>query len=199
MSKVNRRKEIKEKEAFQLQFQLAISANNNNVLKWLPNSQDTLGSGHQSIANEKGSFLDLPVIPNGAGLSELDKEENSSSTQTIGSFLNAENVPKKQNLNTSRDARTGSKAMSALMNKMRSDTRKNLSEKYSVNKERSEYRPRSRIMEDMKKQKQKQASKPGPPDASAPDSDEEESKMKQISGKKKTVPQFGKKGKGRPF
>lgn len=146
----------------------------------------------------KDLFLDLPVIPNGAGLSELDKGDDGSNSQTIGTFLNSESMPKKQTLNTARDARTGSKAMSALMNKMRSDNRQNLNEKYQVNKGKPEYRPRLKIIEDMKKQKQKQAPAPV---ADAVDSDEEESKLKQIEGKKNNVPQFGKKGKGkgRPF
>ncbi|OBA19342.1 hypothetical protein METBIDRAFT_46672 [Metschnikowia bicuspidata var. bicuspidata NRRL YB-4993] len=199
MLKVNRRKEIKEKEDFQLKFQLAISANNANVLNWLPQTQENESREGIPTTNSKDLFLDLPVISGGAGLFELDRDGANNDSPTIGSFLNSENIPQKLNTGTARDVRTGSKAMSALMNKMRSDSRKNVAEKYQIKKERTEYRPRLKIMEDMKKQKQKQPSKSTMIESMVHDSDEEESKSKQIYGKKTAVPQFGKKNKGRPF
>ncbi|KAJ8146386.1 hypothetical protein OY671_000545 [Metschnikowia pulcherrima] len=198
MSKVNRRKEIKEKEDFQIKFQLALSANNNNVLQWLPKAKDELSNISENLEEDKDSFLDLPVIPNGAGLSALDKEDFKNDSHTIGSFLNADNVPKSQPSNTSREARTGSKAMSALMNKMRSDTRNNISNKYQISKDQGSRFPRSKILEDVKKQKLASKQKAAP-DASELDSDDEDSKSRQISGKRIKMPHFGKKGKGRPF
>ncbi|KAM9909263.1 hypothetical protein OXX69_005581 [Metschnikowia pulcherrima] len=198
MSKVNRRKEIKEKEDFQIKFQLALSTNNNNVLQWLPKAKDELSNRSENLEEDKDSFLDLPVIPNGAGLSALDKEDSKNDSHTIGSFLNADNVPKSQPSNTFREARTGSKAMSALMNKMRSDTRNNISNKYQISKDQGSRFPRSKILEDVKKQKPASKQKAAP-DASELDSDDEDSKSRQISGKKIKMPHFGKKGKGRPF
>lgn len=167
MSKVNRRKEIKEKEAFQLKFQLALSRNNKAVLNWLPKNEGT--SAAEISASDRQEFLNLPIVPAGSSLSHLEKSEE----YTVGSFLQTEGPPAKR---TQHENRTGSKAMTALMNKMRGESRR----KEPVKK------PQRRMIDEVKKKKKVI-------ELAEPDSDEEESKSAQITRKQTKVL------KGRPF
>lgn len=118
MSKVNRRQEIKKKEELQARFQVAISQTNSKILNWLqPNSNEIV---HED--KEKDSFFNLPIIPQGSGLSNIDK-----SNRNIGDFINSDETKFKQlqDGNNSNDSlrKTNSKPMMALMNKMRNTNR----------------------------------------------------------------------------
>lgn len=117
MSKVNRRQEIKKKEELQAKFQLAISHTNNKILNWLePNNE----IAHND--EEKNSFLNLPIIPQGSGLSNIEK-----SNKSIGDFINSDETKFKRlqdgNNSNSSLRKTNSKPMMALMNKMRNTNR----------------------------------------------------------------------------
>lgn len=172
MSKVNRRKEIKEKEAFQLKFQLALSQTNKAVSNWLlPNATKSENIGKQG-------FLDLPIVPSGAGLYELEKNGENA---TVGDFLqNGTAIPK----NIKQDPKANSsKAMTALMNKMRTDTRKNLASSSKV------FKGKLKILEGMKKPQIK---------AKQVDSDSEEESKFNRHGKKGSGLHFDKRKK-RPF
>ncbi|PVH18484.1 uncharacterized protein CXQ87_001414 [Candidozyma duobushaemuli] len=164
MSKVNRRKEIKEKEAFQLRFQLALNESNNTVANWLPK---------QNEETEKPSgddFLNLPILTNGSGLYEL--EEDDEAQKTISDFVNPEKDPQKVKVQENRQNQAGTKAMTALINKMRNDSRGRANNKDGQGPK--------------KKETQKQKQKPVKVEVES-DSDEEERKISaQRSTKKAT-------------
>lgn len=180
MSKVNRRKEIKEKEAFQLRFQLALNESNNTVANWLPK---------QNEETEKPSgddFLNLPILTNGLGLYEL--EEDDEVQKTISDFVNPEKDPQKVKLHENRQNQAGTKAMTALINKMRNDSRGRVNSKdgqgpKKVGKKRSQF-----LGEVGKKETPKQRQKQKPLKVEVElDSDEEERKISaQRSTKKAT-------------
>ncbi|CAR66010.1 DEHA2G20570p [Debaryomyces hansenii CBS767] len=117
MSKVNRRQEIKKKEELQARFQVAISQTNSKILNWLQPNNEIV---HDD--KEKNSFFNLPIIPQGSGLSNIDK-----SNRNIGDFINSDETKFKQlqDGNHSNDnlRKTNSKPMMALMNKMRNTNR----------------------------------------------------------------------------
>lgn len=170
MSKVNRRKEIKEKEAFQLKFQLALSQNNKAVLNWLPKgSSEAVDAAPLSDRQE---FLDLAIVPAGGGLADIEQTE-----YTVGKFLAADGADKGKTA-AARDARGGSKAMTALMNKMRGELRARPPPK------------RAARMIDAVKKKAAPAREAA---RDAEESDEEESKTAHMARKQT------KKLKGRPF
>lgn len=172
MSKVNRRKEIKDKEELQAKFQLSIAQNNSKVLNWLKpvksNDEST------SLAQVNGAFLQLPIIANGESLTSLDTK-SSGDIQRVGDFINSNDTATfhqiKQDTSTER---TRSKPMLALMNRIRDGGREKVKRKM-VKRDV----PESRAAQDS-------------------DSDEESSYMKNRSVRKAPVT-FGKKQKGRPF
>lgn len=118
MSKVNRRKEIKEKEAFQLRFQLALNESNSTVANWLPSQNASLNTEEEVSGAD---FLNLPILSNGLGLYELEKDDEEQ--KTISDFVNPEKDPQKLKVQENRQNTAGSKAMAALVNKMRNDSR----------------------------------------------------------------------------
>lgn len=185
MSKVNRRKEIKEKEALQLKFQLALSQNTKNVLRWLPAIQN---QPDDSLAADHQVFLDLPIVASGTGLSDLEKTDHSN---TVGDFLKSEGPPKNVKPENPKDIRNGSKAMAALMNRMRTSSREAAREHGAekVHKHRLKF-----LQEANKSQKTQKIVK----QEEADDSDEEQLKQAQIGAKKSGRLDFG-KGKKRPF
>lgn len=175
MAKINRRQEIKDKEALQLRFQFALSQSSKNVLNWLPKQNAEAEQPDTASPESRASFLSLPIVDNGAGLHLLEK---STSHNTVGDFLASDKMTKRTN-DKRQDARTGLRAMTALMHRMRDDTRKKVHEKGA----RSAGRPKVA-------QKPKVA-------ANTADSDEEESKSAQIRAKNTKGMDFGKKK--RPF
>lgn len=117
MSKLNRRQEIKKKEELQAKFQLAISHTNNKILNWLEPNNNEIAHNDE----EKNSFLNLPIIPQGSGLSNIEK-----SNKSIGDFINSDETKFKrlQDGNNSNSLRkNNSKPMMALMNRMRNTNR----------------------------------------------------------------------------
>lgn len=194
MSKVNRRNEIKEKEAFQLKFQLALQEKDKVIDGWLQ-----LGNSPASIketsAEDHQSFMDLPIVTNGGGLSELEKESNIS---TMSDFLGSNTIMPKV-ANKTRDSRDSSKAMHALMNKMRTDTRRGIQEKHK-HREGKVQKPRKlQILQEL--QKPERGGKLAKPPQEDLDSDDEESQAKQRTIKKGSGLLFDKKKKEkkRPF
>lgn len=143
----NRREEIKQKQELQARFQFSISQNNALALHWLkpastsqnetPTSQlqSTQETDSTNFTQPDDDFMKLRVIPQGSGLS-------SKATQTVGDFLNSKDIityqKNKDNDTTSRRGNgngngKGSVAMNALLNKMRNDTRKELSQSRHTN------------------------------------------------------------------
>mmetsp|Transcript_4095 Transcript_4095/g.4012 ORF Transcript_4095/g.4012 Transcript_4095/m.4012 type:complete len:178 (+) Transcript_4095:124-657(+) len=118
MSKVNRRQEIKKKEELQAKFQLAISHTNNKILNWLEPNNNEIAHNDE----EKNSFLNLPIIPQGSGLSNIEK-----SNKSIGDFINSDETKFKRlqdgNNSNSSLRKNNSKPMMALMNRMRNTNR----------------------------------------------------------------------------
>lgn len=166
MPKVNRRKEIKEKEAFQLKFQLALSQNNKAVLNWLPKSGGA--AAEAAPASDRQEFLDLAIVPAGGGLADIEQSE-----YTVGKFLQTDGAPSKK-APARGDPRGGSKAMTALMNKMRGESR-----------QREPPKRAARMIDAVKKRA---------PAPVAPESDDEEETKTALMVRKQT-----KKLKGRPF
>lgn len=181
MSKVSKRQEIKEKEALQARFQLALKQQSAKVLSWLPTETQTnktdASEKSESRLAERAEFLNLPIILQGSGLFELENEENSgkNGASTIGSFISSEET--KKIAPPERKGAPASKAMSSLMNKMRGDTRRQIHERE---------REKSRF-----KLKEPQRA------AVEPESDEE-LKLAQIQ-RKVFKPAVGGKKKARPF
>ncbi|CAX41823.1 conserved hypothetical protein [Candida dubliniensis CD36] len=130
---MSRRTEIKQKQELQARFQLAISANHQKALNWLPPLKSaaaaatttTSASSNSNDINSStsdDSFMDLQIIPQGSSLSKLDN------LQKIGDFINSKDITKmKQSTTTITTNRAPkSKPMLALMNKMRDNNRKNI-------------------------------------------------------------------------
>lgn len=181
MSKVNRRQEIKEKEAFQLRFQLALSEKNKAIAGWLK-PQAAEQAQPDSDKSDHDSFLNLPIVSSGASLAELEKQDDIS---TMGDFLNPQSVPQKLASKT-RDT-SGSQAMKALMNRMRNDSRRNVQEKRKVQK------PVKRRLELLSELKPKVEKKVAPKE----EEEDSEEEAKQRSVKKK--PNLFEGKKKRPF
>lgn len=139
MSKVNRRQEIKKKEELQAKFQLAISHTNNKILNWLEPNNNEIAHNDE----EKNSFLNLPIIPQGSGLSNIEK-----SNKSIGDFINSDETKFKrlQDGNNSNNSlrKTNSKPMMALMNKMR-NTNRDKAKKKGFNQILKDPKPKANI------------------------------------------------------
>lgn len=202
MSKVNRRQEIKEKEAFQAKFQLALKQQSLRVLSWLTLSEDNQTSSsvpqlkHESSASsDRNKFLELPILSNGSGLSELENDEKNGSIATIGSFIQDSSSSQALRPITAgeKKGQPASKAMASLMNRVRGDTRKQIHEREREQGKlrRFENKNDRGSNRNGKKQKTLAASSTGN------ESDEEELKLAQML--KKVQKPMGKKGKARPF
>lgn len=139
MSKLNNRKDIKQKEELQAQFQLAISKANETVLSWLRPGQvnSTLDT---DLSVDALQFLNLPVIPLGQGLSLSESnEDDESNIHTIGDFINGDkklsSLAKKKRAgatlsdrinrinNRHKISKNDNRALVGLKNKLRNDTR----------------------------------------------------------------------------
>lgn len=195
VTKVNRRKEIKAKEELQAQFQLAISKNNKRILSWLDtgkNGKEEPQSSADSydFSSSNNEFFDLPIVPNGSGLSSVD-----SSSFKVGSFINSEgdvNNLKTQSSNVGKNGQD-SKAMAALKNNLRNKSRKNVEKKFQQRDG-----PKS-FKQTIKKAKEQEA---GPKIVKREPEDEEDdgvAALKSRSVKKGGIQLFGKKKGGRPF
>lgn len=188
MSKVNRRKEIKEKEAFQLKFQLALNESSSLVAGWLPKD-----SSRQTNEASDHDFLNLPILSGGKGLFELENDEEEQ--KTVGDFVNPEKDPQKLKLQESRQNQAGSKAMSALINKLRNDSRGKVANKERSSASGKVQKKRSHFLGELKKQlpekEKKQSEKEKPATSRSRDEvdseDEEEQQQRaQRSTKKAT-------------
>ena len=177
MSRINRRQEIKNKEAFQAKFQLGLANQSVRVLSWLPQPQNNSTPPKNA---DKAEFLDLPILPGGSSLEGLEQEGSNGAFALIGSFISASETAAPTPLPSrvsGHGSRSESKAMVSLMNRMRSDTRRQIHE---------------REREKIRVKKPEVARKP------ESDSDGEDSKLAHMRSKSMRPP-VGKKGKGRPF
>lgn len=114
MSKVNRRKEIQQKEALQAKFQHAMAQTNTKVSLWLqPYQSETTTTAKDT------SFHNLPIIPAGSGLQALEDDKHHK----IGDFISGNETGLRKLKVDESNAVAGSRAMNALMNKMRKETR----------------------------------------------------------------------------
>ncbi|EDK38930.2 predicted protein [Meyerozyma guilliermondii ATCC 6260] len=114
---MSRRNEIKQKQAIQAQIQLAFSNSEKKAASWLaPSTKNT---------ESNSSYLDLPIVPPGAGLSSLE-----DSPGNIRDFIESDTTkpdkwrPSKPHQQT--------KAMAALTNKMRSEKRDKIHKRLST-------------------------------------------------------------------
>ncbi|CUM62790.1 uncharacterized protein PRCAT00000348001 [Priceomyces carsonii] len=131
MSKAERRKDIKRKEDLQARFKFALSQNNSKVSNWLkaPTDQDL-------NENRDKSFLDLPVIQNGGGLSSSSYE----SGRRVKDFISADNsmIQKSQKHDKLAPKQQGSsRALDSLMNRMRSENRSKVKKATTSNDQKS--------------------------------------------------------------
>lgn len=154
------------------------------MLSWLPKEEIPVDLTQTALKTaDKAEFLNLPILMNGNGLYELEREGGSDSILTIGSFISSEETSTKTRLsqvNVERKGQSASKAMASLMNKMRGDTRRQIHER-----EREKSRLKHRETRPVAKV--------------VAESDDEESKLAQIQ-RKSFKPLIGvKKGKARPF
>lgn len=122
---MSRRQEIKEKEALQARFQHAITQNSKLALKWLNTSASSTTTKPATTVNapsltltttEANLFFDLPVVAQGASLSELSLAKLG---RTVGQFVKGQTPTKPHAVTKPRRL----KAMQALLNKMRDDKR----------------------------------------------------------------------------
>lgn len=170
MSKVNRRKEIKEKEELAAKFQMAMGKNNNMAMKWLNITPES------TKPTPNNSFFDLPIIPYGASLSNVTLLKSAKS---IGDFVNGTEI--KPDMKPQPKTHQ-SKPMAALMNKMRAQTRTRI-EKQDKNKDKLSYK--NTVKKPILK--------------SIADDSDLDSDVKSRSVKKGHTLVFDKKKKGRPF
>lgn len=188
MSKVNRRQEIKEKEAFQTKFQLALKQQSLRVVSWLSPSEGNEPPQDSSTLSDRSKFLELPILSHGSGLSELENDDASDSITTIGSFIqDSSTQPLRPNTTIDKKQKPASKAMTSLMNRVRGDTRRQIHER---EREQGKLRRFNTNAKASSSSKQMTSSR-------GDESDEEELKLSQIL--KKIQKPMSKKGKARPF
>lgn len=189
MSKVNRRQEIKEKEAFQTKFQLALKQQSLRVLSWLSPSEGDEKLHDPNAVSDRSKFLELPILSNGSGLSELENDESSASIATIGSFIqDSSSQPLRPTTASEKKGKPASKAMASLMNRVRGDTRKQIHEREREQGKLRRFENNARA--NSRNLNNKTLTK-------GDESDEEELKLAQML--KKVLKPMGKKGKARPF
>lgn len=197
IKKPNRRKEIKEKEELQAQFQLNISKNNNKILSWLnPGLSSTSSKTVDDFLISNNAFFDLPIIQNGSGLSSVMDLQ----ALKVGDFINSENdllkLSTPANSSGSLGGTNDSKAMAALKNSLRNKQRQKI-----------EQRSQQKVPQNQQRKNFKQTLKAKPVETSTSkkhdgdddDDDEDIAALKGRSVKKAVVQQFGKKKKGCPF
>lgn len=115
MSKPSRRHEIQSKEKLQAEFQQSLTKTNDLIRTWL----DPGGAPTQDMSiSSNESFFDLPVVLNGASLSSLE-----SSDSCIGDFIKGGVDSLAQVKRNHGNVNPPSKAMTALLHKMRDSKR----------------------------------------------------------------------------
>lgn len=118
-SKQSRRKEIQKKQDLQAKFQLSILQMNTRVSGWLTlpeKNEPPNDSVEEPLASNP--FLELPIIPQGATLSNMNE------LSTVKDFVQGDG--KKPNRIEKDKKLTTSQPMSALLNKIRDDQRRNM-------------------------------------------------------------------------
>lgn len=127
MSKVNRRKEIKQKEDLLAKFRLLSSQTDTKVAGWLSSLVKDKEEDADSNTIQKDSFLNLPIIQNGVSLSAQFKNDHINTIRDLVDSKDIKNL-KKQEVN---GRQSDSKALNSLMNKMRDSKRSLIKDKYS--------------------------------------------------------------------
>ncbi|CCE73088.1 Piso0_000105 [Millerozyma farinosa CBS 7064] len=135
MTRGNRREDIEKKEALQARLKVAFSLTNDKVTGWLnKNKGGDESASHKATNND---YLNLPIIKNGQGL-EFDNKP-----LTVGDFMNSD-IRQMNKLDKNPQRRGAdnkivkgdSKPMSALMNKIRKDSRDTAKKRIGNSKER---------------------------------------------------------------
>ncbi|CAK7903211.1 nucleolar protein 19 [[Candida] anglica] len=207
VTKPNRRKEIKAKEALQAQFQLAIARNHSKISSWLSPETSTATDANDSQV-DNSSFYNLPIIPNGSGLAAMGSGAGAGSggagLNKVGDFMASTEAGgmkkiKSQTQERAVTASNESKAMTALRNNLRNKSRDNVQKKFGA-KQQQQQQPRPASF--VKQQQQQQQQSKSHHRATDGDSDDEDMNALKSRSVKKSMPlAFGGKKKkgGRPF
>ena len=126
-------KEIKEKQALQAKFQLAINSTTNHVSSWLkPLKTTNQDSSSSSSTVSNNDFFDLPIISGGSGLALSSDAHNKEDINTIGDYvksgkslssLNKKKTQQRSIHQIHKVHKDDSKALGALRNKMKNSSR----------------------------------------------------------------------------
>lgn len=130
---MSRVKEIKEKQALQAKFQLAINSTTNHVFSWLkPLKTTNQDSSSSSSTVSNNDFFDLPIISGGSGLALSSDAHNKEDINTIGDYvksgkslssLNKKKTQQRSIHQIHKVHKDDSKALSTLRNKMKNSSR----------------------------------------------------------------------------
>ncbi|KAG7193176.1 uncharacterized protein KQ657_000930 [Scheffersomyces spartinae] len=121
-SRANRRKEIQEKQDLQAKFQLSIQQMNTKVSNWLSSPEKKEAQPEIPADNP---FLQLPIIPQGGTLS------NMKDLSTVKDFVEGDG---KKPHGIEKDKKTStSQPMTALLNRIRDEQRRNTANKFKAN------------------------------------------------------------------
>ncbi|CAK7900839.1 nucleolar protein 19 [[Candida] anglica] len=209
VTKPNRRKEIKAKEALQAQFQLAIARNHSKISSWLSPETSTATDANDSQVVDNSSFYNLPIIPNGSGLAAMGSGAGAGAgsggagLNKVGDFMASTEAGGMKKIKAQTQARAvtasnESKAMTALRNNLRNKSRDNVQKKFGAKQQQQQPRPASFV----KQQQQQQQQSKSHHRATDGDSDDEDMNALKSRSVKKSMPlAFGGKKKkgGRPF
>lgn len=125
-------KEIKEKQALQAKFQLAINSTTNHVSSWLKPLKTTNQDSSSSSTASNNEFFDLPIISGGSGLALSSDLHNKENINTIGDYvksgkslssLNKKKTQQRSIHQIHKVHKDDSKALGALRNKMKKSSR----------------------------------------------------------------------------
>ncbi len=125
-------KEIKEKQALQAKFQLAINSTTNHVSSWLKPLKTTNQDSSSSSTVSNNDFFDLPIISGGSGLALSSDLHNKEDINTIGDYvksgkslssLNKKKTQQRSIHQIHKVHKDDSKALSSLRNKMKNSSR----------------------------------------------------------------------------
>ncbi len=125
-------KEIKEKQALQAKFQLAINSTTNHVSSWLKPLKTTNQDSSSSSTVSNNDFFDLPIISGGSGLALSSDLHNKEDINTIGDYvksgkslssLNKKKTQQRPIHQVHKVHKDDSKALSSLRNEMKNSSR----------------------------------------------------------------------------
>ncbi|GMM31673.1 hypothetical protein DAMA08_044180 [Martiniozyma asiatica (nom. inval.)] len=113
---MSKREEIKEKQALQMKLQAQFNQLDQTVMGWLNGSGVSSSTLTPTAESDKGTFEHQQVVEQGKGLN-FDEEQ-----MQVGQFMS--NTTGKPSLNSKVKLGLQSKSLTALQNKLRSDSRR---------------------------------------------------------------------------